>query len=129
MVDYKIKDIYQGGTSAFEDSYGDNFTGFRIKHGEMGAPTKPDTANQLQQVNTLLNQGMVPIEFGALFPGFQTFDQIPKQHFKESKRLAKLNDAKLTMHAPIEDPSGFGEQGWSEDARETHRKTTQRYDS
>lgn len=114
---YSIENIYQGGTSTLSPDYGDSFTGYRVASGELGAPTKPDTANQIQQLNTLLNQGIVPVEIGALQP--EVFDQIPKQHFKEMRRMAKLTGAKLSVHAPIIEPSGIGEQGWNETARQT----------
>ncbi len=113
--DYTISDIYQGGYSSLSPSYGDIFTGYRVSASELGAPTKPDTANQIQQVNQLLNQGIIPIEVGALQP--EVFDQIPKQHFKEINRMAKLTGAKISVHAPLIEPSGIGEQGWSETNR------------
>lgn len=114
--DYTINNIYQGGYSTLSPSYGDVFTGYRVAAGELGAPTKPDTANQIQQVNQLLSQGIIPIEVGALDPAI--FDQIPKQHFKEINRMAKLSGAKISVHAPIIEPSGITEQGWSEANRQ-----------
>jgi len=118
--DYNIADIYQGGYSSLKPSYGDLFTGYHVPASELGAPTKPDTANQIQQVTQLLNQGIIPIEVGALKP--EVFDQIPKQHFKEIRRLAQLSKAKISVHAPIIEPSGIGEQGWSEANRELAEK-------
>lgn len=116
--DYIIKPIYAGGYSSLSPGYG-NFAGYRMSISELGAPTKPDTANQLQQVNQLLNQGIIPIEVGTIKP--EEFDQIPKQHFKEINRLAKLTGAKISVHAPIVgvEPSGITEQGFSETNRET----------
>lgn len=114
--DYTVSNIYQGGYSSLSPSYGDIFTGYRVSARDLGAPTKPDTANQIQQVNQLLNQGIIPIEVGALQP--EVFDQIPKQHFKEINRMAKLTGAKISVHAPMIEPSGLGEQGWSETNRE-----------
>lgn len=114
--DYKIENFYGGGYSSFSPSYGDVFTGYHIPSGNLGAPTKPDTANQIQQVNMLLNQGIIPIEVGTIDP--QIFDQIPKQHFKEMNRMAKLAGAKISVHAPLVEPSGMGEQGWNESNRE-----------
>ena len=115
---YTINNIYQGSYSSIDpnSAYGSIFTGYNVPAAELGAPTKPDTANQIQQVNTLLNQGIVPIEVGALNP--DVFEQIPKQHFKEINRMAKLAGGKLTVHAPLIEPSGIGEQGWSEANRE-----------
>ncbi len=114
--DYNLSDIYQGGYSSFKPNYGDIFTGYHAPASSVGAPTKPDTANQIQQVNAHLSQGMIPIEVGALSP--EVFDQIPKQHFKEIQRMAKLTGAKISAHSPIVEPSGIGEQGWSESQRQ-----------
>tara|TARA_Y100000034_G_scaffold97098_2_gene118514 strand:+ start:397 stop:2298 length:1902 start_codon:yes stop_codon:yes gene_type:complete len=117
MGDYTIKDIYQGGASSLDPtkSYESVFTGYNIAAGELGAPAKADTANQIQQVNMLLNQGIIPVEVGALDPRF--FEQIPKQHFKEINRMAKLAGGKVSLHAPIVEPTGIGERSWSERAR------------
>jgi sugar phosphate isomerase/epimerase len=115
--DYIIGDIYQGGYSSLSPSYGDVFTGYRVAASELGAPTKLDTANQIKEVNQLLNQGIIPIEVGTIDP--EVFDQIPKQHFKEMNRMAKLTGAKMSVHAPVRiEPSGIGEHGWSESNRE-----------
>ncbi|MBU2104607.1 MAG: sugar phosphate isomerase/epimerase [Nanoarchaeota archaeon] len=119
MVNYKIDNIYQGGYSSLNPSYGSVFTGYHASSGELGAPTKPDTANQIQQVNQLLNQGIIPIEVGALQP--EVFDQIPKQHFKEINRMAKLTGAKISLHAPLIEPSGIDPEQrrpWDESYRE-----------
>lgn len=116
MANYGIKHEYQGGYSSLNPSYGETFTGYHLKAGEMGAPTKPDTANQLQHVSQLLNQGIIPIEVGTLDPNI--FEQIPKQHFQEIRRTAQLTGAKISLHAPIIEPSGMGEKGWSEINRE-----------
>jgi hypothetical protein len=112
MADYTIENIYQGGTSSFTPSYGNVFTGYRVKASELGMTTDPRGANQIQQLNQSLNQGAVPIEVGVLNP--QTFDQIPRQHFEEMNRVAKLTGAKLSLHAPLIEPSGMNDQGWSQ---------------
>ncbi len=115
---YTIENVYQGGYSSLDPNkaYSTNFIGYRINPSELGAPTKPDTANQIQQVSQLLNQGIIPIETGALSP--EIFSQIPRQHFKEIDQLSKLTGAKISVHAPIVEPSGMGEQGWSEAQRQ-----------
>lgn len=115
-TNYTIENIYQGGHSSLNPSYGDVFTGYRVSAGQLGAPTKPDTANQIQHLNLLLNQGMIPIEVGALDP--RVFDQIPKQHFKEMRQAAQLAGGKISLHAPLIEVSGMGEQGWTETSRE-----------
>ena len=113
---------YQGGYSTLDPNkaYGTDFTGYRTKASLMGATTKPDTANQIQQVNQLLNQGMVPIEVTTLKP--DVFETIPKEHFKELNRMAKLTGSKLSVHAPLIEPSGLGEQGWSPYNRELNER-------
>ncbi|MEN7982067.1 MAG: TIM barrel protein [Nanoarchaeota archaeon] len=111
MVNYTIENIYQGGTDSFKPSYGDVFTGYRVAASELGMTTDPRTANQLQGLSQSLNQGAIPIEVGVLQP--ETFDTIPKQHFKEMRRMAQLTGAKLSLHAPLIEPSGMGEQGWT----------------
>lgn len=116
--DYTINDIYQGGYSSLDpnkSSYGDIFTGYHLPASAIGAPTKPDTANQIAHVNQLLNQGIIPIEVGALKP--EIFEQIPKHHFKEINRMAKLSGADISVHAPIVEASGIGEQGYDEGAQ------------
>ncbi len=120
MGDYTIKDIYQGGISSLNpnESYGGMFTGYNIAAGELGAPAKADTANQIQQVSQRLNEGIIPIEVGAL--DSRVFDQIPIQHFKEINRMAKLAGGKVTLHAPIVEPTGISDQGWTESSKHTH---------
>jgi len=118
--DYRISDLYQGGYSSLSPSYGETFVGYHIPASQIGAPIKPDTANAIQQVNMLLNQGVVPVEVGVLSP--EVFDQIPKQHFKEIRRMSQLSGGKLSVHAPIIEPSGFTDQGWDESNRELAEK-------
>jgi len=118
--EYSVNNLYQGGYSALEPGYGDVFTGYRVSPSQLGAPTKPDTANQIAQVNMLLNQGIIPIEVGALSP--EVFDQIPKQHFKEINRMAKLTGADISVHAPIIEASGIDEHGWNESSRQVAEK-------
>jgi len=115
----KVNALYKGGYSTLDpETYSPSgiYTGYRLHSGELGAPTKPDTANQIAQVNMLLNQGLIPIEVGALNP--EVFDAIPKEHFKEINRMAKLTGADISVHAPIIEASGIGEQGWDEASRE-----------
>lgn len=122
---YVIENVYQGGYDSFKPTYGDVFTGYRVAASELGMTTNPMTANQIQELNTSLNQGVIPIEVGTISPDH--FDQIPKQHFEEMRRMAQLTGAKISLHAPIQgmEPSGISEQGWSESARQqTERRLT-----
>ena len=52
-------------------------------------------------------------------------DQVPKEHFTEIHRMAKLTGAEPSLHAPIQDLdlAGFGQQGW--DPHEQQRKIKQ----
>jgi len=109
--------FYEGTPYSLEPNYGELFTGYRIPAGEIGAPTSIQTANQIQEVSNLLNQGIKPIELQPIQQ--EVFDQIPKQHFKEIGRLRKLTGAEMSMHAPIIEPSGITREGWSETDRES----------
>lgn len=126
-TDYTIENIYEPGPNKIfrsdegpylksEDSpfLGKNAL---IPASQLGLTTDPRTANQLGALSTALNQGISVMEIGNLSP--QTFETIPKQHFAEMRRKAKLAGAELTFHAPIQgtDPSGFGQQGYDESNR------------
>ncbi len=116
---YVVGDMYQGGYSSLKPNFGELFVGHHISGSSIGAPTKPDTANQIQQVNQLINQGMIPIEAGVLSP--EVFDQIPKQHFKEIGRISKITGTKISVHAPLIEPSGIDPEGrrpWDNNYRE-----------
>src|SRR5574344_456569 len=114
---YNVSNIYQGGYNSLDPNKGIYFTGFRSKAREIGSAINVATADQIGEINRVLNQGIVPLEMGAISP--QVFDQIPKQHFKEIGRMAKLTGAKISIHAPIQEmePSGITQNGWSEDNR------------
>jgi len=108
--------FYPGTPYSLEPNYGDLFTGYRVPFKELGAATSIQTANQIQEVTNLLNQGGKTVELQPVTP--EVFDTIPKQHFKEINRLTKLTGAETTVHAPMIDPSGFTREGWSEAERE-----------
>jgi len=124
MADYNIKNIYEGGANSFsglkENDPDAIYTGYSIPAGELGTPTNPMVANQIEELNKTLNQGVIPIEIGAIDP--KVFDTIPKQHFTEMRRMAELTGAKISVHAPVIgiEPSGLDPQGreeWSEQSR------------
>ena len=112
MASYE--NLYPGATYLLDPSY--NFLGYRVKAGEMGGTTSIQTANQLREVSNMLNQGMKTTEVSVINP--EVFEMMPKGHLTEIKRLNKLTGAESTIHAPIIDPSGFTDQGWSEENRE-----------
>ena len=110
--DYTINNIYQGGYSSLSPSYGNVFTGYRVGAGEIGMSTDARTANVLQEVSTKLNMGIKNIELSQVDKG--VFESIPKGHLKEVNRQAKLVGAEVTLHAPVIEPSGMGQQGFDE---------------
>jgi len=117
--DYKINNFYQGSQSTLnsEDySPTGNYTGFKLSASRVGGSVNPTVANQLKEVNAMLNQGVIPIELGVMDP--KIFEVIPKEHFKEINRVAKLTGADISVHAPIIEASGIGEKGWDESARQ-----------
>ncbi len=95
----------------------DNKT-FRMPTSRLGAPTHPGVAKQLEEFGKMLNQGIKNVEVGALSP--EKFETIPKEHFEEIRRLAKITDSNVSVHGPLMDLAGFPEQSggkWSEDQR------------
>ncbi len=107
--------FYSGSSSSLDPNYG-TAIGYKIPLEEIGATTSIQSANQLQEVGNLLNQGVKAIELSPVSP--EVFETIPKQHFKEIARLQKLTGAETTLHAPIIEPSGITQQGWQESNRE-----------
>jgi sugar phosphate isomerase/epimerase len=82
----------------------------------IGAPTSPQTADQIREATSRLNAGVYGVEVGSVSP--EVFESIPKQHFEELRRLAKLSDAKMSVHGPGIDLTGFAREGWSEQQRQ-----------
>jgi hypothetical protein len=108
---YKIGDIYQGGYSSLEPSYGDFFTGAISDAGSIGLTTDARSANVLKEVSDKLSSGGKTLEITQVFPEY--FNSIPKQQLKEVHRMSKLVGADITLHAPVVglDPSGMDKQG------------------
>ncbi len=95
-------------------------TDLHIPQSRLGAPTNPMVAKQLEEFGKLLNQGIKNVEIGTIDP--TKFEQIPIQHFEEVRRLAKITDSHVSVHAPLIDLSGFpkqqeGERVWKEEQR------------
>jgi hypothetical protein len=95
---------------------GDMDSDIRLAFSRQGAPTSPMTPNQIGEMGRLLNSGMKNIEVGTLKQ--EDFETIPIQHFDEMRRTAKLTGSKISIHAPILDPAGIGQQGYSDEERE-----------
>jgi len=112
---YVISDIYQGGYSSLtppDNAY--------ITAGSLGITSSPFTPNVIQEVSTKLSSGVKTIEVSAIKP--EIFNAIPKQQLKEVNRLAKLTGVDITLHAPLVEASGIGEQGFNEAERESAEK-------
>ncbi|MFH1500857.1 MAG: TIM barrel protein [archaeon] len=108
--------FYDGTPSSLEPTYGEIFTGYRVPAGQIGGTTSVQTANQVKEVSNLLSTGMKAVEVSMIQP--EVFESIPKEHFREIHRLQKLTGSEVSVHAPIIEPSGFTQQGWSEQNRE-----------
>jgi hypothetical protein len=89
---------------------------FHLPFGIQSSPTSPMIPNQLSEMGSRLNEGVKNVEIGAISQ--DVFETIPVGHFKEMGRLAKLTGSNVSVHAPIVDPAGFTQQGWSESNRE-----------
>jgi len=98
-----------------DDFYGTLNKEYHVRHSLLGAPTSPQTANQIAEATSRLNAGVTNIELSTVSP--EVFDAIPKQHFKEIKRLADVTGSEVSLHAPVFEPAGFAKEGWSETER------------
>ncbi|MBU2633950.1 MAG: hypothetical protein KJ674_01775 [Nanoarchaeota archaeon] len=98
-----------------DEFYGTLNKEYHAKHSMLGAPTSPQTANQIAEATSRLNAGVKNIELSTVSP--EIFDAIPKQHFREIKRLADVTGSEVSLHAPIFEPAGFAKEGWSETER------------
>ena len=113
--------------SKYEGSMDSNY----VPNYALGAPTSPQTANQIAEATARLNAGVLGVDLALIDE--RLFEQVPKQHFKEIDRLMKLTGAKATIHGPIVDLAGFqaGEGGarWDEDNRiQTEKKLNYYFD-
>ncbi|NPE26642.1 sugar phosphate isomerase/epimerase [Methanococcoides sp. SA1] len=106
--------FYSGGGSALSSEYG-NLTGYKLHAGQLGFPGSPQTANQLGDTINAIKHGTKVFEVTMLQP--DVGESIPKQHFEEMRALMKLTGVKPSVHGPLIDAAGFGEQGWTPTAR------------
>jgi hypothetical protein len=116
MANYELN--YPGASYQLDPKY--NFTGYRVPVSDIGGTTSIQTANQLKEVNNMLNQGGKVTELSII--NADVFEMVPQEQFKEIRRMNQLTGAESTLHAPITDPSGFSQQGWSEQNRELAEK-------
>ena len=105
--------FYGGGDSVFNPEYG-NLTGYNLGNATMlGFPGSPQSANQIQDVVNAVKHGTKTFEVTMLQP--DVGESIPVQHFEEMRALMKLTGIKPSVHAPVIDAVGFGEQGWGKE--------------
>ena len=102
---------YFGNVLPFKREYLSNMDSTYVPQYALGAPTSPQTANQIAEATSRLNAGVLGVDISMVNP--EILEQIPK----EIDRLIKLTGARATMHAPIVDLAGFTQQGWQEEAR------------
>ncbi len=108
MVAYTA--IYPGADNFLVPSY--NPTGYQMSPGDFGTTLDPRTANQLSDANIKMNPGVKHVEITEVDPGVS--ESIPKQHRQEMKRLMKLTGVSPSVHIPVLEASGMGQDGWNE---------------
>src|SRR3989344_8795633 len=104
--------------SGIKDNYDSSMDSkYYFSAGKIGATASPQVANQIGELNSRLNQGLKAVELGAM--NQRLMDQVPKEHFKEARRLGILTGSEASLHAPIQDLdlAGFTQQGWDPNAR------------
>ena len=112
---YTIGNLYQGGYSSIDPNSGG--MNQPLSAGDLAMTIDGRTANVLQEVSSKLNMGVRNIEVGSINP--EVFDSIPNDQLREVNRLAKLTGTEMSMHAPVVEPSGVGQQGFDEEQRKT----------
>ena len=93
---------------------------FNVPQATLNVPTSINTANQLAEATKVLNAGVLGVDLAVINP--ELIEQIPEEHLREINRLAKMSNAKATMHGPIVDLAGFSQQNWSEMQRKEAEK-------
>ena len=106
---------FYGGSSSGLNPDSGNLTGYHMSAANMGFPGSPQTADQLHDVVNAVKHGTKVFEVTMLQP--DVAETIPMQHFKEMRALMRLTGVKPSVHAPLIDAAGFGEKGWTPDAR------------
>ena len=113
-----MSDTYEGfygGSSSGLNPESGNLTGYHMSAANIGFPGSPQTADQLHDVVNAVRHGTKAFEVTMLQP--DVGESIPKQHFEEMRALMRLTGVKPSVHGPLIDAAGFGEQGWTPDGR------------
>jgi hypothetical protein len=112
MVSYEA--MYPGTDSSLTPKY--SSVGYQVDFGDIGMALDARTANQLGELNTKINPGQKRVEIGAARA--TEWESIPDEHFEEMRRVMEMTGVKPSVHAPVMEVSGYGQQGWSETERE-----------
>jgi sugar phosphate isomerase/epimerase len=120
--EYKsYESFYNGGISAFKDSYGQFIGGKHNYASNLGFPGSTQTGNQLGEAVKAIKQGVKAFEVTMGIAGqgqAGQAEQIPTQNFEEMRALMKLSGVSPSVHGPFDiDASGFNQQTYSEEAR------------
>ena len=92
---------------------------------DLGIPTPP-MQDQVQSLKQRIHQGASLVELGftgagkgSMGQGATTPEMYGYDHRQAMRELAKINDIRVTTHVTTRTPplSGFGQQGFSDDAR------------
>lgn len=89
----------------------DPYGSWQLEAYRMGPSTNPD-ADQLKEFNLDANWGTKNIEVGWL--NSKKMESTPKPAIDEIRRLSKLTGVGLSVHGPLEDPTGLDQQGFNE---------------
>lgn len=108
MVSYEA--IYPGADDFLIPGY--TSIGYQVEAEKLGMALDPRTANQLGEINLKINPGTENVEISAVDPG--VWESVPKQHTEEMARLMKLTGVSPSVHIPIIEASGMGQDGWNE---------------
>ena len=127
MAEFGVESFYGGGGSNFEPDPNGPFVGYQLNPMQIGFSTNPTTGDQLGEFQRGVRSGAKVIETNLLRIGIQgggDSDQVvPTQHFKEIRALAKITGVSPSIHGPLVDAAGFGQQGnWSEEERDQNER-------
>ncbi|MCU0642385.1 MAG: hypothetical protein MUF61_02300 [archaeon] len=109
------ENFYGGADYGLDPSYEGSDTKAYMPAGQFGVTTDARSANQLKEVSRMLNTGAKVIEMGSI--SADVFESIPQEHFKEIAKLRNLVGAEMTVHAPVLEPTGYGQRGWDASQR------------
>ena len=118
--------IYEGGGYSLDPKYNISVSSdYQSPASSFALVLDARTSNQLKETADKLNTGAKTLEVSGAFT--KQFEAIPEQHLDEIRRQAKLVGSKLTLHGPMEEPSGFSsKQGGGNEWKEENRQHVER---